>query len=93
MVGEVAAHLADELLDRGGGGVAGEELREGGPAHHLRVAPAEAARARGYTVETIIGLDAATEATNAFFHQKRFDHWDRRIMQERDLGRVRNEPS
>lgn len=50
----------------------------------------EAARARGYTVQPIIALDAATRETTAYFHQSRFDHWERRIMDEGDLGRVRN---
>jgi hypothetical protein len=50
----------------------------------------EVARERGYTVQTIIGLDAPSEATHAYFHQPCFDHWERRIHQERDLGRVRN---
>ena len=49
-----------------------------------------AARAAGYTVQTIIALDKATEATTDYFHQSCFDHWERWIMQEGDLGRVRN---
>ncbi|WP_310963484.1 glycosyltransferase family 2 protein [Nocardioides terrisoli] len=48
------------------------------------------ARARGYVVQPIIALDAATEATSDYFHQPRFDHWERRIMNQGDLGRVRN---
>jgi glycosyltransferase involved in cell wall biosynthesis len=48
------------------------------------------ARARGYTVETIVALDAATPATHEYFHQPRFDHWERWEMHEGDLGRVRN---
>ena len=35
-------------------------------------------------------LDAATEATTAYFSQPRFDHWERRTFHEGDLGRVRN---
>jgi hypothetical protein len=50
----------------------------------------EAARAQGLSVQTIIGLDAPTDATLTYFHQPHFDHWERRILQERDLGRVRN---
>jgi hypothetical protein len=49
-----------------------------------------AARGRGYTVETVVALDKATAATSEYFHQPRFDHWDRREMHECDLGRVRN---
>jgi glycosyl transferase family 2 len=48
------------------------------------------ARSRGYTVETIVGLDNATPATHDYFHQARFDHWERWEMHEGDLGRVRN---
>ncbi|HEX7738964.1 MAG TPA: glycosyltransferase family A protein [Marmoricola sp.] len=49
-----------------------------------------AARAEGITVEAIVALDRATEATTAYFRQDRFDHWDRRVYDEGDLGRVRN---
>jgi hypothetical protein len=48
------------------------------------------ARARGYTVETIVALDNATPATNDYFHQPRFDHWERWEVHEGDLGRARN---
>jgi glycosyltransferase involved in cell wall biosynthesis len=48
------------------------------------------ARSRGFTVEQIIALDKATEATTDYFNQPRFDHWQRRTMHEGDLGRVRN---
>jgi glycosyltransferase involved in cell wall biosynthesis len=49
-----------------------------------------AARDAGYTVQTIVALDKASDATRAYFHQPRFDHWDRRAFDEGDLGRVRN---
>lgn len=49
-----------------------------------------AARARGHTIQQVIALDKATEATMAYFHQSRFDHWERWTMHEGDLGRVRN---
>ena len=61
-----------------------------GPTMDSADAAVAAARARGYTVQTIIGLDAASEATTAYFRQPVFDHWERRVFQERDLGRVRN---
>lgn len=48
------------------------------------------ARDRGYEVQTLIALDAPTDATFKYFNQPRFDHWERRVLQERDLGRVRN---
>ena len=49
-----------------------------------------AARDAGYTVQTVIALDRATEATTEYFHQSDFDHWERWAMDEGDLGRVRN---
>jgi Glycosyl transferase family 2 len=48
------------------------------------------ARRRSYRVETIVALDKATPATSDYFHQPRFDHWERWEMHEGDLGRVRN---
>jgi glycosyltransferase involved in cell wall biosynthesis len=67
-----------------------DETAVAGPTMRSADAAVEAARAGGYTVQPIIALDAATEATTAYFHQSRFDHWERRTMCERDLGRVRN---
>lgn len=61
-----------------------------GPTMRSADIAVDAARQRGYTVQTIIALDAATEQTTAYFQQARFDHWERRIMHEGDLGRVRN---
>jgi glycosyltransferase involved in cell wall biosynthesis len=49
-----------------------------------------AARHAGYTVQTILALDDATEATREYFQQDGFDHWERWEMHEGDLGRVRN---
>ena len=49
-----------------------------------------AARAAGHVVQTIVALDKPTEETKAYFHQPAFDHWERRVMGEGDLGRVRN---
>ncbi len=49
-----------------------------------------AARERGFTVQTVVALDNATEETTAYFHQPAFDHWERWVMTEGDLGRVRN---
>ena len=40
--------------------------------------------------QTVIALDNATEATHEYFHQSHFDHWERWIRGEGDLGRVRN---
>jgi glycosyltransferase involved in cell wall biosynthesis len=49
-----------------------------------------AAREAGYTVQTIVALDNASEATTEYFHQPDFDHWERWTLHEGDLGRVRN---
>lgn len=67
-----------------------DETIVSGPTMRSADHAVEAARARGFTVQPIIALDAATEETSAYFHQRRFDHWERRIMSEGDLGRVRN---
>jgi hypothetical protein len=67
-----------------------DETVVAGPTMRSADLAVEDARGRGYTVQPIIALDAATEATNAYFHQPRFDRWERRIMHEGDLGRVRN---
>jgi hypothetical protein len=61
-----------------------------GPTMESADVAVEAARAAGYTVQTIIALDKATEATSSYFHQPDFDHWERWPMDEGDLGRVRN---
>jgi hypothetical protein len=67
-----------------------DETAVSGPTMRAADLAVEAARAAGFTVQTIIGLDAATEATSAYFHQPHFDHWERRVLDEADLGRVRN---
>jgi hypothetical protein len=61
-----------------------------GPTMRAADLAVEAARGRGLTVQTIIGLDAPTEATSTYFRQPHFDHWERRVLHERELGRVRN---
>jgi glycosyltransferase involved in cell wall biosynthesis len=50
----------------------------------------EAARAAGYTVQTVVALDKPTPATAEYFYQSDFDHWERWDMDQGDLGRVRN---
>jgi hypothetical protein len=49
-----------------------------------------AAEAAGHSVERILVLDNPPEATSAYFRQPAFDAWDRRLMHERDPGRIRN---
>ncbi|KAA1426295.1 glycosyltransferase family 2 protein [Nocardioides antri] len=61
-----------------------------GPTMRSADLAVDAARARGYVVETIVALDGATEATRAYFEQPRFGHWVRWEFAEGDLGRVRN---
>lgn len=61
-----------------------------GPTMHAADLAVEAARAAGLTVQPIIALDAASEATTAYFSQSCFDHWERRVRDDGDLGRVRN---
>jgi hypothetical protein len=61
-----------------------------GPTMRAADLAVEVARGRGFTVQTIIGLDAATEATSTYFNQPHFDHWERRVLHEGDLGRARN---
>jgi len=48
------------------------------------------ARAAGHTVQTIVALDNATDATTEYFNQPLYDNWERWVMHEGDLGRVRN---
>lgn len=48
------------------------------------------ARAAGITVQTVIGLDAPTARTREYFEQPRFDHWERLVLHDADVGRVRN---
>lgn len=61
-----------------------------GPSMRAADVAVEAARAKGFAVQTIVALDAPTDATAAYFRQSRFNHWERRTFQERELGRVRN---
>ncbi len=62
-----------------------------GPTMASADAAIACARAAGFTVQPIIALDSATPECHAYFHQSRFDHWDRWEIQQRDLGRTRNE--
>jgi hypothetical protein len=49
-----------------------------------------AARQAGHTVQTIIALDNATQATADYFRQPGFDHWEHWETHEGDPGNVRN---
>jgi hypothetical protein len=61
-----------------------------GPTMRAADIAVAAARARGFTVQTVIGLDTPTEATAMYFGQPHFDHWERLVLHEREIGRVRN---
>ncbi|HET7326694.1 MAG TPA: glycosyltransferase family A protein [Nocardioidaceae bacterium] len=61
-----------------------------GPTMESADVAVEAARAAGYTVQTIVALDNATGETTDYFNQPDFDHWERWTMHNGDLGRVRN---
>jgi hypothetical protein len=61
-----------------------------GPTMVAADAAVAAARAAGHTVQAIIALDRATPATTRYFEQPTFDHWERWVLDEGDLGKVRN---
>ena len=67
-----------------------DETVVAGPTMRSADLAVEDACRQGFTVQRIIALDAPTEATMRYFNQPRFDHWEHRVMQQRDLGRVRN---
>ena len=50
----------------------------------------EAARAAGFTVQTVVALDNATEATKEYFHQPGLGDWEKWDLHEGDPGRARN---
>jgi len=53
-----------------------DETVVAGPTMRSADLAVAAARDGGFTVHPIIALDAATEATTAYFGQPRFDHWE-----------------
>lgn len=61
-----------------------------GPTMRAADLAVEAARSAGHTVQAVVALAAPTEATRTYFHQPRFDHWERRVLTEREPGRVCN---
>jgi len=66
------------------------ETTVAGPTMRSANIAVDAARARGFSVQKIIALDKATPETTAYFHQDRFDDWERWTLDEGDLGLVRN---
>lgn len=67
-----------------------DETAVSGPTMRSADRAVAAAREAGYSVQPLLALDAATEATTAYFGQSCFDHWERQPFDEGDLGRVRN---
>ena len=67
-----------------------DETAVSGPTMRSADRAVAAARDAGYTVQCLVALDAPTEATAAYFGQERFDHWERRVYDEAEIGRVRN---
>jgi hypothetical protein len=67
-----------------------DETAVSGPTMTSADRAVAAARVAGFTVETLILLDAPTAAARAYFEQSRFDHWQRRVLDEGDVGRARN---
>jgi len=67
-----------------------DETAVSGPTMRSADRAVAAARDAGYTVQALIALDGATEATTAYFGQSCFDHWERQVHDECDIGRVRN---
>jgi Glycosyl transferase family 2 len=49
-----------------------------------------AARAAGHTVQSVLALDNATDATTEYFDRPEFDPWEKWVVREGDPGRVRN---
>ncbi len=68
-----------------------DETAVSGPTMTSADRAVAAAREAGITVQPLVVLDAPTAATRAYFEQPRFDHWERRVLDQADLGRVRNE--
>lgn len=67
-----------------------DETLVSGPTMAAADAAVASARAAGFTVELLMVLDNATDATTQWCNQPCFDHWTRFERSEGDLGRVRN---
>lgn len=67
-----------------------DETIVSGPTMRAADLAVAATRAAGWSVQPIIVLDRATEATARYFRQSRFDGWERWPLEEGDLGRARN---
>lgn len=67
-----------------------DETVVAGPTMRSAEAAIEAARAFGYSVERIVGLDTVTDACLTFFSQPAFSDWRRVRLDVRDLGLSRN---
>lgn len=67
-----------------------DETVVSGPTMRAADLAVATARDAGVSVQPVIALDRATPETSAYFQQDRFAHWERRVFDEGDLGRVRN---
>ncbi len=68
-----------------------DETLVSGPTVSSANAAITMAEAAGITVERLIVLDRPTDATKAWFGQAALDPWDRRTLDQGDLGLARNE--
>ena len=67
-----------------------DETLVSGPTMTSAERAVERARSAGHTVQPIIALDNATEATTEYFQRPEFDLWERWVTHEGDPGKVRN---
>ncbi len=61
-----------------------------GPTMTSADAAVEAARSAGFSVQTVVALDNASEATTEYFNQSDLSHWQTWDVHEGDPGLVRN---
>ncbi|MET0523875.1 MAG: glycosyltransferase family 4 protein [Nocardioides sp.] len=71
--------------------IAHDETAVCGPTMRAADLAVAAARAAGHTVQTVIALHHATDATRGYFQQPRFDHWERRSFDQGERSEVVNE--
>ncbi len=67
-----------------------DETLVSGPTMTSADRAVERALAAGHTVQRVIALDNATDATTEYFQRPEFDQWERWVTHEGDPGRVRN---
>ena len=67
-----------------------DETLVSGPTMKSADRAVERARAAGHSVQTVIALDNASDATTEYFQRPEFDAWEHWVTHEGDPGRVRN---